>query len=342
MLSKKQFKTAVAALFLLYALIFAARLAYDFAGNEDLAINGGLVYAGYTGYTGNAAVPDDPKALRPTSNVASLRKEYAGAAGIEVLDQKYEQIASVSAKTASYDSDLAKLDSAIEQSQAVVQTENAQGLAGARKLARKIGVKPQYFDACLESVKRIGVTVSSTAQKIDKTYEYRQMLAQKQELEKRLESYAALRSHGGTVNELLSLEDKIIEVESQILSQSVDLGEYSDDNALCTINFSLYEGRPAGLARRVWNAFVWSGKCYFALLGGIAAVCLAAALLVTLYLYLMKKLTGGKTGCKKSGNGSGGSGDDGKSGGSGGSGSGGGSGGSGGSGGGGSDGSGVA
>jgi len=207
------------------------------------------------------------------------------------LDQKYERVASVSTKTVSYDSDVARLDAAIEQSQAVVQRENVQGIAGSRRLSRAIGVKPEYFGDCLADIQEIGALVSSTSQITDKTYEYRQMLAQKQELEKRIESYQALRSHGGSINELLSLEDKIIEVESQLLQQSVDLGEYSDDNSLCTINVSLYEGSPVSIAYKTWDAFVWTNKCYFAILAGLSLVCIAAVILVYAYVLVLKAST---------------------------------------------------
>ena len=277
MITRKQFKATVIVLLALYAGIFAARFAYDLITYEDPAISDNYYYTGYK---------DE---LRMSfSNVASFRKEYAGevAGSIEILEQKYEQVATISAKTVSFDDDLAKLDTAIEQAQAVIQTEAAQGLAGNRKVTRVIGVKPQYFDSCLEAVKEVGILNSSTSQKNDKTYEYRQMLAQKQELEKRLESYVSLRERSGSINEMLSLEDKIIEVESLLLQQAVDLGEYSDDNALCTINISLYEGNPASMARIIWNSFKWATTCYFCILGGIAALCIAAVIIVKAYSFL--------------------------------------------------------
>jgi len=265
----------------MYAVIFAARLIYDLQTYEDPVVSDNYYYSGYR---------DDQKM---SANVASLRKEYAGevAGSIEVLEQKYEQVATITSKTVNFNDDLAKLDTAIEQAQAVIQTEVAQGLAGSRSLRRAIGVKPQYFDSCLDAVKEVGMLISSTSQKTDKTYEYRQMLAQKQELEKRLESYISLRGRSGSINEMLSLEDKIIEVESLLLQQAVDLGEYSDDNALCTINFSLYEGNQASAARIIWNSFVWANICYFCILGGILLVCIIAVILIKAYIFLGNVLT---------------------------------------------------
>jgi len=265
----------------LYAVIFAVRFAYDLLTYKDPAVSDNYYYGGYK---------DE---LKISANVASFRKEYEGevVGSIEVLEQKYEQVATITSKSVSFDEDLAKLDAAIELAQAVIQIEVAQGLVGSRTLKRVIGVKPQYFDGCLEAVKEVGMLITSTSQKTDKTYEYRQMLAQKQEFEKRLESYISLRERSGSINEMLSLEDKIIEVESMLLKQAVDLGEYSDDNALCTINVSLYEGNPASAARIIWNSFTWATACYFAILGGIAGLCIMAVILIKAYVFLGNVLT---------------------------------------------------
>jgi len=292
MINRKQFKTIIIALLVLYVIIFTARFAYDLATYEDPSTSVNYYYGG--GYTSNYDVVNS--VTRTASNVASLKKEYAGEAqgSVEVLEQKYEQVASLRAKTVSFDDDLAKLDVIVEQAQAVIQTEMSQGLAGSRTLTRMIGVKPQYFDSCLEAVKEVGMLVSFTLQKTDKTYEYRQMLAQKQELEKRLESYVALRGRSGSIQEMLSLEDKIIAVESDLLRQAVDLGEYSDDNALCTINVSLYEGNPASVARVIWNSFTWTNMLYFSILVGIVLICLAAVVLVKAYIFLGRILTADK------------------------------------------------
>ena len=280
MLSRKQFKRAVILLIALYLVIFSARIVYDLTTYDDPtpAVGTNYLYAG---------LKDDMRLL----NVASLRKEYQVTAGTQVLDQKYERVASVSAKTTVYDEDLLKLNAAIEQTQAVVQMESEQGLPGERRLSRVIGVKPQYFDDALEAIRAVGMPVSYTSQKTDKTYEYRQMLAQKQVLEKRLESYIALRNHEGSVNERIGLEDKIIEVESLLLRQAVDLGEYSDDNELCTINVSLYEGSPVSAARKIWNAFVWTNGCFFAIVGSVLALCLVAMALTKTYRFFGTALT---------------------------------------------------
>ena len=281
MITKKTLKTTLIVLLALYAAIFAARLAYEIVTYED----SGSSYR-YNPLSNSYADYE----TRSTSNFASFRKEYAVdmSGSVQVLEQKYEQVATVSAKTVSFDEDLNNLNKAVEQAQAVVQKEYSQGLPGNRTVTQVIGVKPQYFESCLEAVKNVGTLVSSTLQKNDKTYEYRQMLAQKQELEKRLESYQALREHNGSINEMLNLEDKIIDVESMLLQQAVDLGEYSDDNALCTINFTLNEGNVMNVGNIVWSAFTWASACYFGILGGAVFICVAAAILIKLFTFFSK------------------------------------------------------
>lgn len=280
--NRKQFKRTVIILIAVYVAIFAARTVYNLVTYDD-QIPGGSVNYAYNNLRSDFAV----------QNFASERKEYIGTAGTQVLDQKYERVASTAARTAAYDDDLSKLNASIEESQAVVQMENEQGLPGSRRLTRAIGVKPEYFDVCLEAIRSVGTPISSVLQKTDKTYEYRQMLAQKQELEKRLESYVMLRSHEGSINERLNLEDKIIEVESQLLKQAVDLGEYSDENALCTINVSLYERGRISVANKIWNAFLWTNGCYFPILGCVVGLAAAAVVLVKAYRFLGAVLKAG-------------------------------------------------
>jgi len=275
MMNRKQYKRVVIALVALYLTMFAARVVYDLITFDDPPPVAGDNYL----FT----------SLKETKNVASLRKEYEG--GVQTVDQKYERVASVSARTVAYDDDLTRLNEAINGTQAVVQMDNEQGLEGGRRLSRRIGVRPEHFDACLAAVREVGVPISYTSQTTDKTYEYRQMLATRQELEKRLESYISLRSHDGGINEKINLEDKIIEVESQLLMLAVDLGEYSDENAFCTINVSLYEGSPVNAARKIWNAFMWTNAAYIAMLAGAAAVCITVVVLVKTYRFLGDTLT---------------------------------------------------
>ena len=277
----KSVKKVLLGLVAIYAVIFVARAAYEFTAGIDTGTDG--VY-----YNANTMVAESRNF---SGNYASLKMEYAvEGAGTSVLDQKYERIASIVTKTANYDSDMAVFNAALETHKAVVQTENRSGLTGSRRAVFTIGVRPESFDSMSEAVSKIGKIVSSTTTKTDKTYEYRQMLAEKETLEQRRASYAELKKYGGSIPDLLQLEDKIIEVESQIQQQQIGLGEYSDENALCTINYTIYEGREPGFLIKIWNALAWSAAVYAAIIAVAMLTALAAFILVWCWSRIKKTL----------------------------------------------------
>jgi len=224
--------------------------------------------------------------ISSVKNYASLKMEYENTAGgtAQVVDQKYEKIANISATTTKYDEEEKKLYRMIDQYKCVVQVENKQGLPGNRRNEMVIGVRPEYFDEAVESISKIGKVISRTETQQDKTAEYRQMLADKATLEKTKESYIALRQKGGSITELLALEEKIIEIEGKIQKQSVDLGEYSDDNAFCTINYTLKERTGAvglgNIARILGNSLKWTAACYSAILGIITLTAVASLIIL--------------------------------------------------------------
>jgi len=268
----KNFMRIVLALLAVYFLLFAARAIYDLATFEDTDHNYNIYYE---------SERMDSKLL----NVASFRQEYATSVGVEVLDQKYEKIATLVSNSIRFDEEEQNLRNAIEESLAVVQMENRMGLEGARRLRMTIGVRPEYFEAAVERIEQIGRITSFTTTTTDKTYEYRQMLAEKEKLLNQKERYEALKNRGGNITELLVVEDRIIEVETLLQHQSVMLGDYSDDNALCTINFTMHEGNEAGILRKLWNAFVWSTLAYLSFLGILLFTCGVAYVILAVWKY---------------------------------------------------------
>ena len=266
----KSFKRLLLGFVILYFIIFSARAVYDLLTLTD--IETGDSYNVYYGAE---------KEARLSSNYASERVVYtAGAAAPSVLDQKYERIANLVAKTVNYDSDMEQFNALIAGHRAVVQSENRRGLSGGRRADFRVGVRPESFDDMQAAVSKIGVLTSSSVTKTDKTYEYRQMLAEKETLERRRAGFEDLKKHGGSIPELLQLEEKIIEVEAQIQRQLIGLGEYSDDNALCTINYTLYEGTEAGTLRKLWNALKWATATYAAIMGLLILSAIAALIFI--------------------------------------------------------------
>lgn len=271
-MKKITFARIVLFLLALYVVLFASRAIYDLATFEDTDNNYNVYY-------------ESAKADIKLQNIASHRQEYNTQEGVQILDQKYEKISSITSKTMRYDEDEKNLHVAIEESLAVVQMENKAGLEGARSLHMVIGVKPDYFEMAVEKIKQIGRITSFTATTTDKTYEYRQMMAEKEKLVRQIESYEAMKNRGGNITELLTVEDRIIEVEALLQEQSVMLGDYSDDNALCTINFTMYEGSEANIFRKLWNAFKWTTFTYLAFIGFLLLICGIAYVILSVLSY---------------------------------------------------------
>ena len=280
-MSKKALKRIFIGFIALYFIIFAARAVYDLItfNDTDITDNYNIYYTG------------EKEVGRSINNYASLKMEYAGdGSTVSVMDQKYERIASITSKTVKFDSDMERFNSILEEHRAVVQMENRRGLAGSRRIDLVIGVRPESFDAMQSAISQIGRIISSTITKTDKTYEYRQMLAEKETLERRRASYEELKKMGGSISEMLQLEDKIIEVEAQIQQQLIGLGEYSDENALCTINFSLNEGTEASILRKLWNALKWSTITYTIIIAVLLFTTFVVFVILQFWNYLKRML----------------------------------------------------
>ena len=286
-MKKLNIRKIVFILLAIYAAIFIARAVYNFIMLDDME-NYDRRYGIQFGYMGYSDYNYDYSGMSYrllSSNIASFRQVYETAGGMEIIDQKYEKIASVTAKTTQYKEDEKKAYDAIEEYLAVIQMERKTGLEGSRRLSLVIGVKPDHFDGAVEKINEIGKITSYTTTKTDKTYEYRQMTAEKEKLIRQRESYEAMKDKGGSISEMLTIEDRIIKIEAELQEQSVRLDTYSDDNALCTIEFTMSEGNTVSIWLKLWNAFVWSTVTYLQILGIFLLTCAAAFISLTVWKY---------------------------------------------------------
>ena len=276
-------------LVLSFIIIFTARTVYVY---NTPVVASAPRFTGYSNFLGDSIAFD----RQTVNNFASQKVEHTTAGVDAVLDQKYERIANITSTTANFNDDFARFHEILEENGAVVQMQDSRGLPGNRRVDLVVGVRPDNFDQMHEAVLEIGDLISSSSTIVDKTLEYRQMIAEKELLERRKERYEELKTHGGTIPELLQLTDRIIQVDIMIQEQLVSLGEYSDDNALCTINFSLYEdisssevSRPR-ISNILWNALTWSIGVYIASLGVILFVSFVAFALAYFWNYLKKTM----------------------------------------------------
>jgi len=157
------------------------------------------------------------------------------------VEQKYERVSSIDSHTANWDEDTGKLKTAIEMVEAVIQKENASGLAGGRVLALSLGVVPSAFDAAVESFQAVGELVSISTTKNDRTADFLALEARRLSLEKTRDGLSALRNSGAALADRISLETRILEIEGQIQELGVSLGDFSELNSFCTINITLRE-----------------------------------------------------------------------------------------------------
>ena len=146
-------------------------------------------------------------------------------------------------------------------------------LAGQRVLHLTVGVDPARFDSLVEQLRGVARLLRIRVHKVDKTNEYKTLTARQASLLKARSSLKGLKGQGGTMDNLITLEQRILEVEGQIQSLGVQLGEFDAENEFCTVKLALSEARPvvapAGipLLRRAKVAFEWSVAHYLKLLG---------------------------------------------------------------------------
>jgi len=258
---KAQVKKGIVYLVLGFVVLFFLRLGYGYF---------------YVEAATNSNVNAYPESFEfSKKNYASAKADNDGQPQTSSVDQKYEKIASVSSQSNSFDEDEKKLRELTVSHNALIQYEQNAGLPRNRKLNLAIGVPPRNFDSMVAKVKEIGKVVSLRVDKTDKTNEYKDLNAKKVSLEKTREGLIALKSKGGSIDESINLENRILEIESELQALGVSLGEFDKENEFCTVKVTLAEDATVktgiSFAQRVKVAFEWTVKFYlmmiFILLG---------------------------------------------------------------------------
>lgn len=194
-------------------------------------------------------------------NYASEKQQAVSAKDAAMLaSQKYEMVATVSARSSRFEEDEKKLRATVQEFKGVVQFEQNSGLPGRRVLHMAIGVHPDKFDAVIAAVRATGQLASININKTDKTNDYKTLHAERVSLEKYRAGLLALKGRQGKIEELISLEQKILEIEKKIQDTGVQLGEFDQENEFCTIKISLHEDRSASrsIGQKAFEAFEWA------------------------------------------------------------------------------------
>jgi hypothetical protein len=229
------------------------------------------------GYGYTKKINDNSQQVPFFDNISNFRKNYASREYKKSgnaqqtsmkVDQKYEKIAEIKSKSSKFAEEEKLTRTEIKNFNALIQFEQKSGNEGARKLNLVIGVPPENFDLLYNKLITIGKVQAKQITKKDKTNEYKELNARKQSLEKIRNSLIELKSKGGKIDEYMSLENRILEIEQQLQNLGVSLGDFDDENEFCTVQFSLIEGKQVkiGLMQRIKVALDWTVKTYLKLI----------------------------------------------------------------------------
>lgn len=235
-----------------------------------------FIYGYITYPTGTSTTIIQPQPLNwdtilSRKNYASkkLTHETSEKGNVATVDQKYEKIGTLTANTSHFEQDEQQLQTLIQEHTILIQFEQRSGLIGRRLLYMAMGVIPEKFDLIMSAIQNIGTVISIQINKSDKTNEYKELEVKKRALEKTREALSGLKGQGGSIKELIELENRILEIEHEIQTFGVKLGEFDEENEFCTIKLTLLEVPVApkiSLVQRIKVAFEWTVRYYFILM----------------------------------------------------------------------------
>lgn len=219
--------------------------------------------------------------LRQTSNLAQMGLPKAPLP--QVLDQVdidqlkvYEKTGQISSGSTNFTDDEERVRKAIVTHKSVIFDEKASGIAPERKLSLGISVPPERFDSLLEELTHVGQLRAINVEQKDRTGEFRRLHAQRQSLKKYQEAILKLRvANKPSIDDALKLEQKILEIEKDIQTLGVQLGDLLGKEPFYNL-FIAFQEYPSGsrldrtltVARRLESGFIWAiGWWFMAILG---------------------------------------------------------------------------
>ena len=189
-------------------------------------------------YSGEMSAPPDAVSKK---NYASAQYNIQSPAARTQVDQKYERTATVQSQTKAFDEDEKKARDMIIANNGIIQFESGRGTKGRRALFLHVGISPAKFDAFYKEIQTVGNVRSMEITKTDKTNEFLTLKAKRASLEKNRAALMELKQRDGRIDELMALEQKILQIEQELQNLGVQLGEFDEVNAFCTVRFSLAE-----------------------------------------------------------------------------------------------------
>jgi hypothetical protein len=287
---KTRLRNTVIGFGLIFLLLVIVRLIYGYVYYPENEIT---YYDGSNGSVAQSVRDMD----NLTVNVASSRYEYkkadvAQAATTIQVDQKYEKTANMRASSTAFSEDEASIKAAIEKENGIIQYQQKSGNEGSRKLSLQIGIPPLAFDAFVAYLQANYKINSINIVKTDKTNEYRELNAKRATLSNTRQSLMELKAKGGKIEEYISLENRILEIDGQLQALGVQLGSFDAENEFCTVKLDLTESRvrEVSFTSRLRTAFTWAIEQYFIFVGMLLLTMAAAFFLLKIWDWVKEKM----------------------------------------------------
>ncbi|MGH1436903.1 MAG: DUF4349 domain-containing protein [Lewinella sp.] len=289
---KTRLRNTVIGFGLLFVLLFIARLIYGYVYYPENEI----IYRD----SSNGSVAQSVRSMDNLMvNVASSRYEYKKADAAQTqapttvqVDQKYEKTANMSASSTAFGEDEASIKAAIEKENGIIQYQQKSGNEGSRKLSLQIGIPPLVFDDFVAYLQANYKINSISIVKTDKTNEYRELNAKRATLNNTRQSLMELKAKGGKIEEYISLENRILEIDGQLQALGVQLGSFDAENEFCTVKLDLTESRvrEVSFTSRLRTAFSWAIEQYFMFVGLLLLTAAASFFVLKIVDWLKGKM----------------------------------------------------
>lgn len=205
---------------------------------------------------------------------------------------KYEKKGDVRTRSKGFENDEKNVRKKLTDFHCIIQHEENTGRTGNRELHMQIGVPPEQFDSCFQFLKTIGKVQTADVTKTDQTSEFKNLEARRLSLEKTRESLIEFKRQSGRIEEFMNLQNRILEIEEELQSLGVQLGDFASENEFCTIQLSLVEGSgpaPISLMHRLKVTFEWS-VLYFLYISAALGIVIVSAYVVILLIDKLKPI----------------------------------------------------
>lgn len=290
---RSRFRRAALVLLSIFVFLFGFRLLYSYTSGGREYESGGsisnffesndIVRRNYASEKTNRKSFE--KSSEKTGNTSEAPAQTTAAPRPNGGEIKYEKKGDVRSRSRDFENDEKNVRGKLTAFRCIIQHEQNSGRPGDRELYMQIGVPPEQFDSCFLFLKTIGKVQTADVTKTDQTSEFKNLEARRLSLEKTRESLIEFKRQSGRIEEFMNLQNRILEIEEELQSLGVQLGDFASENEFCTVQLSLVEGSgpaPVSLMHRLKVTFEWSITyfCYISLALCFVVICAYVSILL--------------------------------------------------------------